>query len=175
MATGQEARFDNFATILGLKQFLIEKKRKLEREIEERQIPSNKFGMAKGYIGKIEKILATEYFNGSNYSKKVFQLMNRLKEDDVIFLVKIQELQRKIQDMEIYLQTSDEFIFPVDFAIPDEAEYYLQAVEMRRREYLWKIEAVRDELKRYEYRLDLCRALKGIICRPNGYFGAIYK
>lgn len=175
MAYKAEERFSYVNPVLALKQFLLEKKRKLNSDINTRVIPTSNVSKARGYIRLLEELLKSEYFIGANLNLKVFKLMERLKNEDAMFKEKISELESKIVNMEAYLETADEFTISDSFNIPDECDAQSDAVSKRRQEYKWEIEAVRDELNGYNYRLKLCRDLKGIICRPNGFFNSIYK
>lgn len=175
MAYKAEERFSYVNTVLALKQFLLEKKRKLNSDINTKIISTSNISKARSYIRLLEEMLKSEYFVGTNLNLKVFKLMERLKDEDVMFKNKISELESKIASMEAYLETSDEFTISDSFNIPDESDDHSDAISVRRQEYKWEIEAVRDELNGYNYRLKLCRDLKGIICRPNGFFNSIYK
>ena len=99
MAKPTEDRFNNFATVYDLKQFLLAKKSRLEREISERMFSDDKTIVAKGFIRKIDEILRTEYFNATNYDIKIYELMRVLKDDDVIFQKKIGDLEKKITEL----------------------------------------------------------------------------
>lgn len=175
MSKGQEERFCYSEKVASLRQFLLEKMRRLKAEVEDETIPKKNASIARSYIKKVEQILDSEYFTTFNRNLKVYELMERLKNDDVIFEEAIKGLKAKIKRKEDYIQNSDEFLLPDSFDIPDEREAHIYAIEERKREFLWELEKIRDELRTYEYRLELCRKLKGIICRPNGFFSAVYK
>ena len=173
MTTRRENCFyyiDKTVTISSLKQFLLEKKIRLKNSIDRREISDDKVDVARKYIRKIEDILRTEYFEVSELKLRVTELMVRLKNEDIYFKAEIEKLRKKLQTMEQYLRD----IINANnggYIIPDENELLKKSIM----EYKFEIEAVRDEIKAYEYRLILCRDLKGIICRPNGFFDAVYK
>lgn len=175
MAYKVEERFSYVNTVLALKQFLLEKKRKLNSDINNKTICVSNISKARAYIRLLEDLLKSEYFVGASLNKKVYQLMERLKEEDITFKNEIARLESKIASMEEYLENAQEFTISDSFNIPDEREVHISAINKKRQEYKWEIEAVRDELNGYNYRLKLCRDLKGIICRPNGFFSSIYK
>ena len=175
MAKPTEERFNNFATVYDLKQFLLEKRARLEREIKERKFADDKIGMAMNFVGKINEILGTVYFKATNYGTKIYELMRRLKEDDVDFGKEIGRLEEEIKKMEYKLEHFESDNLDPEYAIPGEIKEYQMAITTKKREYLWNVEKVREELRVYKYRLELCRKLKGIMCRPNGFFGSLYK
>ena len=175
MTSRNEKPFNGVATVSALKEFLLEKKRKITMDINANVISFKNIEKAKSFVRLIEMMLATEYFNSNNSKYKVYELMQVLKDRDQVFERKIKELSSKIKTMEYNLDHSEEFNVPEGYVIPDEKDSYIMSIEPRRREYLWKIEAVRDELKAYEYKLKVCRNLKGIISRPNGFFSSVYK
>ena len=175
MAKTPEERFNNFATVYDLKQFLLGKKSRLEREISERLFSDDKTNVAKGFVKRIEEILRTEYFKATNYNMKIYELMRVLKDDDVIFQKKIGDLEKKIAELENRTENLEVNDADSGYVIPGEAEDYKNAIEMKKREIFWRVEGLREELNAYKYRLELCRKLKGIMCRPDGYFASIYK
>lgn len=175
MAYRTEERFSYVYTVSALRQFLLEKKRKLNSDINSKMICEDNIAKAKSYVKILDSILKSEYFVGKNLSMKVYQLMDRLKKEDVIFKEEIGKLEAKIAEMEYYMENAIEHTVSDEFNIPDEECDYAEAIMRKKQEYKWKIEAVRDELNGYNYRLKLCRDLKGIICRPNGFFSSIYR
>lgn len=175
MAKTTEERFNNFATVYDLKQFLLAKKSRLERDISQRKITDDRVGMARGFIKKIDEILRTEYFKATNYETKIYELMRILKDDDIVFQKAISSTEAEIKKMEADLENFEEDNMDLGYSIPGEIEEYQRAIEMKKREAFWKVESVREELNGYKYRLELCRKLKGIMCRPDGFFSSVYK
>ncbi len=175
MAKGLEKRFDYSATVYSFKQFLLEKRKTLLGDIATETITKRKAIIARQYVRKINALLRTDYFSSDYAEKKVYELMERLKEEDKTFQAEIAALTRKIREMETCIQERSELSLSSDYSIPDESEVHKLAIRNMKREYKMKIEAVREELRVYQYRLELCRGLKGIIQRPNGFFGAVYK
>jgi len=175
MAKPTEDRFNNFATVYDLKQFLLAKKSRLEKDISERTFSDDKTNVAKGFIRKIDEILRTEYFKATNYNTKIYELMRVLKDDDVIFQKKIGDLEKKITELEDRMKNLEADNADSGYVIPGESEDYNNAIEMKKREIFWRVEGLREELNAYKYRLELCRKLKGIMCRPDGFFASVYK
>ena len=126
MTSRAEARFSYIKTVESLRQFLLEKKRKINTEVSSKAICENNIARAKGFINLIEELLKSEYFVGRNLHIKVFQLMDSLKKEDVVFKTKIGLLEQKIENMESYLEVSDEFKINTDFSIPDEQKTGVQ-------------------------------------------------
>ena len=162
--------FDRTVTTSSLRQFLLEKKIRLKNSIDRREVSDDKVDVARRYIRKIEDILRTEYFETSELKVRVTELMTRLKKDDIYFKAEIESLRKKLLSMEQCLRDSRTANHN-GYMIPDESEFLEKSIM----EYKMEIECVRDEMNAYEFRLILCRDLKGIICRPNGFFDAVYK
>lgn len=175
MAKGFEERFPYSKLVYHLEQFLLEKVKVLEKDILSEVIVKNKAKLARQYIEKIRAILQMEYFGNSKYDVPVYKLVEILKQDCQSLNQKKIELQKKVHDMENVLETSVEYNPQSDYSIPDEAEIQRQAINAKRHQYLLEIETVRDELRLYQYRWELCRNLQGIIARPNGFFSSVYK
>lgn len=171
----REYPFNYKYTVFELKQFHLRKKRKLEDEIREKSFSDDKIPVAQKYIRIIESVLKSDYFRGNMVDCMVGDLMKWLKEDDVIFVNKIEELKKKIQSMKANLKMFEQSGANSGYIIPDESIDYEASFEERKRKYLWEIEAVQGELNDYEYRLRLCRNLKGMIQRPEGFYNAVYR
>lgn len=176
MGTTAEKRFDYNHTVSDLKQFFKVKKRQLENDIIYRTISDKQMDVARKYIAIVESVLKSSYLQSCNYSLKVHELMAILKEDDVTINREIEVCKLKIRRMQQYLNASNEEIKVLtDFAIPDELDIQQESIIAMKRDLLRKIEVAENELERCEYRLKLCRNLKGMICRPNGFYNAVYK
>lgn len=176
MGTTAEKRFDYNHTVSDLKQFFKSKRRQLENDIVYRTISDKQMDVARKYISIVESVLNSSYLQSCNYSLKVHELMAILKEDDVTINKEIEACKAKIRSMDRYLNASNEEIMAVtDFGIPDEIEIQKASIIAMKRDLLRKIEVAENELERCEYRLKLCRNLKGMICRPNGFYNAVYK
>lgn len=175
MAKGYEERFPYSKLTYHLEQFLLEKVRTLEKDIESELIVKKKAELARKYIAKVKAILQTKYFGKQMRDVYVYQLMEQLKQDCKEFNRKITDIENQIHCMEKILETSEEYNPKSDYMIPDEAAIHQQAIAKKRHQFCLEIQTVRDELKAYNYRLELCRNLQGIIARPNGFFSAVYK
>lgn len=175
MAKGQEERFSYSKLIYHLEQFLLEKVKKLEKDISSEIIVKKKANLARQYIAKVNAILQMEYFGKNKYDIPIYKFVEILKQDCQKLNQKRNELQMQIHNMEKNLETSIEFKLQSEYSIPDEAEIQKQAINVKRHQYMLEIETVRDELKVYQYRWELCRNLQGIIARPNGFFSSVYK
>lgn len=176
MGTTAEKRFEYNHTVSDLKQFFKNKKRQLENDIIYRTISDKQMEIARKYIAIVDSVLTSSYLQSCNYALMVHELMTILKEDDVTINKEIEACKAKIRSLDRYLNASNEEIMAVaDFAIPDEVELQQQSIVAMKRELLGKIEVAENELERCEYRLKLCRNLKGMICKPNGFYNAVYK
>jgi len=170
MAKRQKERFPYWKTVYSLKQFLLEKKRRIDSGIATGTILRE--NVAENYLIKISDILNSKYFEDLNLSLKIGKLMTLLIEEDCVLNQEIERLRGDIRREEELLATFSESKAHRDFAIPDEAELYLIAT---RQNMQAKLKKIREELRVYEYRLRVCRDLKGIISRPNHYFDAVWK
>lgn len=175
MSKKQEFCFNYKYTVFELKQFHLRKKRKLEDEIREKSFSVDKIPVAQKYVTIVNSVLKSDYFKGNMQNCLVGDLMRWLKEDDAIFVKKIEELKKKIQSMKANLKMFEQSGVNNGYIIPDESIDYEASFEERKRKYLWEIEAVQGELNDYEYRLRLCRNLKGMIQRPDGFYNAVYR
>lgn len=176
MGTTAEKRFEYNHSVSDLKQFFYGKKRQLENDIINRTISDAQMDVARKYIGIIDTVIKSKYLQSANYVLKVHELMRLLKEDDVEINKEIEMIERKLRRMQHYLDASNEELFAFkDFGIPDEFELQRESVISMKKELLRKFDAVEEELKRCKYRLKVCRDLKGMICRPNGFYNAVYK
>lgn len=102
--------------------------------------------------------------------------MEILKEDDVYYKQIEANLERKLSKMNRYLNASNEELMAVhEYGIPDEFELHEASVISMKRELLSKIEATEVELERCKYGLKQCRNLKGMICKPEGFYNAVYR
>ena len=170
MANSQEGPFPYWKTVYSLKQFLLEKKRRIDSEISDGIILN--VNKAEDYFIKISDILDSKYFKYPNTSLTVKELMVLLKKEDAILKEEIEKVKELLKSEEEALANFSESKAHREFLIPDEEEIYLSA---NRQHANQKIATIREELKSYEYRLRICRDLKGIICRPNGFFNTVWK
>ena len=176
MGTTAEKRFEYSRSVSDLKQFFYGKKRQLENDIIYRTISDSQMDVARKYISIVESVLKSTYLQSCNYALKVHELMAILKEDDVAINKEIETCKWNIRRMQQSLNASNEEIMAIaDFTIPDEMELQQESIIAMKRDFLRKIEVAENELERCEYRLKLCRNLKGMICRPNGFYNAVYK
>ena len=172
MTKVQEERFYYLETVSALKQFLLEKKRRLIKRLEKKE-HSEETKKAQKYLSLLEAVLTSSYFFEEFKYQKVYQLMQRLKEDDRLLKKEIEDLKKKLGDMELYLATTDEFSIPEDYAISDERKDLEDVLNAKRKEYERKITLIREEMREKQINLSICRNLKGMICRPHGFFDAV--
>lgn len=170
MAKSQEERFPHWKTVYSLKQFLLEKKRRIDSGISDGTI--SKLGVAEEYVAKISSVLNSNYFKFPNTRITIKEFMAMLKKEDILLKEEIEKLQSEIKLEEEKLADFSESKYHCDFLIPDEEELFLEANKQTAAERMAKI---REELSDYQYRLRVCRWIKGIICRPDGFFEAVWK
>ena len=170
MAKSQEERFPHWKTVGSLKQFLLEKKRRIDSGISDGTI--SKVSTAEEYLAKISVILDSNYFKFPNTRLTIKEFMVMLKKEDIILKEEIEKFQKKIELEEEEITNFSESKAHRDFSIPDEDEIFLAANTQATME---KLTRLREELSDYQYRLRVCRWIKGIICRPNGFFEAVWK
>lgn len=173
MSKKQEERFYYFETVSALKQFLLEKKRRLIREKGKKNDSEEEKRKLQKYLNILERVLTSHYFSDELKHQKVYQLMQKLKEDDVILKKRIESLQKKVEEMKQYLETTEDFSIPEDYAIADERKDLEEALWIKRKEYEWEIALIQEEMREMEMNLSICRNLKGMICRPHGFFDAV--
>ena len=172
MVKGQEEWFYHLETVSALKQFLFEKKRSLIRKLEKVEHSEENKKVQK-YLDILEQVLNSCYFSDDFKYQKVYQLMRKLKEDDMILKKRIGDLQKKSHEMEQYLATTNDFSIPEDYAISDERNDLEEALKIKKKEYECEIALVREEMRENQVSLRVCRNLKGMICRPHGFFDAV--
>lgn len=176
MSKARELHFSFQSSTLVLRQFLLRKKTTINEEIKEKKFSEEGLQKVYKYLQIVDAILKSEYFVGKNLNVRVGDLMTRLKREDVDFNIEIKDLQKQKEEKEYQRNVCEgKKTEGGGYAIPSESQEYFESLERRSRELVFDIERIQSDIKGYEYRLWLCRNLKGIIMRPEGFFSSIYK
>ena len=168
MATKQEERYPGVNHVSDLRRFLRGKVRHMNELLATCKAKDEK--KVKSYISMVTEILALDYFKKDI---NVYTLMKCLKaetfdidETSNVIKEEIKELDRQIEEKQMEL-CEDESL------IPDEQKDFLEA----RRHSVAALRLKRYQLDEYLHCLEreknLLHNLKGIICRPEGFFSKL--
>lgn len=170
-----EHRFSYNAQVLQISKYLLVVQRKIGTDIDSGRIPEKNVEKAKNYLKLIDNILRSEYMNGNYLTMRIMELMNILKDDDRELNDKINFNNNKIKRLEEVLDTSPEYTIPEAYVIPSEIELFTWSIRSKREKLEAEIKTLKIDVQLYKSDLKICRDLKGIICRPHGFFEILYR
>ena len=165
MAKQQEERFNGYASTYELRAYIRKKLRSLAGAIAN---GTAKDTMKTGnYIVMLEDILELPYYESC---PNVFYLLHHLKEvtmeiDDRLKMATEEVERLRERADEINLAEAEE-----GYLIPDEESEYLNSLKEKARELWEEIILTEADIEALQREKQLCNNLKGIICRPEGFF-----
>lgn len=173
MAGIQEKSFDYQKPLLFMEKFLLEKKRRIENAISENL--GIDIIVAYSFLEKIEDILNSsylDYFKVNDMYYTVGKLMSVLVSEEKTLKAAVEALEERKVEKQNEIFECYESKHHQSIVIPDEAEsYYASKIAKMKLELSY----IREELEAAQKNLRVCRDLKGIISRPNGFFEAVWK
>lgn len=164
-----EERFPGERSIAELKKYLKSMQKKIKQKIERGKVENP--DKAKSFIRLIEDVLNLNYFE---MDINVYTLMNYLKEDSQRLDMEIFKYEARAKEAKVAYDALDtEPEVSEAYMIPDEWRQVREEEQRKRnvaRQDLYAINTVIDEIKREKY---LIQRLKGMICRPKGFFAKL--
>ncbi len=161
-----EERFCGKAPVSELKNYLKDMRKNIRKKIEKEKVKDS--AKATNFVRLIEDVLELPYFD---MEVDVYTLMGFLKEDTTILARQISSCEKQLEEaknaVEAIKQEPD--VSP-SYAVPDEWREQYAAKQQRlkeARENMYAINTVIEEFKRERM---LVQRLKGMICRPKGFF-----
>lgn len=166
MSKPTEERFPGNNPISGLEAYLKDMRKKLKKKVDKEKVDDPK--KAKNFILLIEDVLDLSYFE---MDIDVFTLMSYLKEDS-------RRLDKEIYKYEVLVAEAKKAVEALQqepevdpsYLIPDEWKAQREAAKKKlgdAREEVYALDSVIADLKREK---QLIHRLKGMICRPKGFF-----
>ena len=167
MSNKDEKAYNYGAIVWKLYDFLLAKRSQLILRRKECKVAEK--GKVNEFIELVEDALDSKYFQRKNLYVKVRDLMVKLKADDVMMKAQIDGLNRRIQEIEELMEESA-YTYDEAYAIPDEAQDRDLALKYERAKFEEEMVSIRYEIDDIKQKLKICRNIKGIISRPNGFF-----
>lgn len=167
MSNKDEKAYNYGAIVWKLYDFLVAKRSQLILRRKECKVAEK--GKVNEFIELVEDALDSKYFQRKNLYVKVRDLMVKLKADDVMMKAQIDGLNRRIQEIEEFMIESAD-TYDEAYAIPDEAQDWDLALKYKRAKLEEEMVSIRYEIDEIKQNLKICRNIKGIISRPNGFF-----
>lgn len=169
MAQNVEERFPGIDSVGALAHFLKSTKHSIWLRIQKGEVKDSK--KAQNFVALIEEVLELPYFD---MDVNVYGLMGFLKEDGCRFKEQIVGYKKELAEAKERLETIIKAP-EIDgtFVIPDEWKELHKARESQiaeARQDVYSIQSVIDEL---EHECNLIHRLKGMICRPKGFFAKL--
>lgn len=164
-----EERFPGNQSVAELESYLKDMAKKIKNKLERGRV--NNKAKAKAYVSMIEDVINLNYFK---MDIDVYTLMSFLKEDSRRLDVEISKYEVQKKDArKAYEALCTEPEVSEAYMIPDEWRQQREAEQNKRneaRQDLYAITTVIEELKREGKQIHW---LKGMICRPKGFFAKI--
>ncbi|MBO5178863.1 MAG: hypothetical protein J6B87_00735 [Clostridia bacterium] len=166
MSKPTEERFPGYNSVSELEAYLKDMRKKIRKKIEKDKVEDPK--KAKNFILLIEDVLGLSYFE---MDINVFTLMFYLKEDSRRLETEIAKYKAQADEAKKAVEAlQQEPEVDPSYAIPDEWKQQREAAQKKlcnAREDLYALESVIEDLMREK---QLLHRLKGMICRPKGFF-----
>ena len=166
MSKPTEERFPGSNPISELEAYLKDMKKKIRKKVDKEKVQDPK--KAKNFIRLIEDVLELTYFE---LDINVFTLMSYLKEDSRRLETEITKYKEQAVEAKNAVEAlQQEPEVDPSYLIPDEWKAQREAAKKKlgdAREDLYALESVIDNLMREK---QLLHRLKGMICRPKGFF-----
>ncbi len=164
-----EERFPGHYSVSELEMYLIEMKKKINRKIKKEKVEN--VPKAEAFVRLVDDVLKLSYFK---MDINVFTLMSYLKEDSRRLDKEISMYQLQLEEAKKACEAiSKEPEVSEAYAIPDEWRQMREAEMKKRndaRQELYALTIAVNELKREK---QLLHRLKGMICRPKGFFAKL--
>lgn len=169
MAKATEERFPGYQAISELEAYLKDMRKRIRKKVEKEKVEDAE--KAKNFIRLIEDVLDLSYFE---MDINVFTLMSYLKEDSQRLDSEIAKYEAQAKEAKSAVEAlQQEPEVDTAYVIPDEWKEQRDASKKKlsdARQELYAISTVIDELKREK---QLIHRLKGMICRPKGFFAKL--
>lgn len=169
MAKATEERFPGYQAISEFEAYLKDMRKKIRKKVEKEKVENPE--KAKNFIRLIEDVLDLSYFE---MDINVFTLMSYLKEDSVRLDTEIAKYEAMAKEAKKAVEAcQQEPEVDAAYIIPDEWRQQREAEKKKlsdARQEMYAISTVIDELKREK---QLIHRLKGMICRPKGFFAKL--
>lgn len=164
-----EQRFPGSKSVSALESYLKSMKKKINHSIEKGKVEN--LDKARAFMNLIDDVLGLPYFE---MDIDVYTLMDYLKEDSRQLDSEISVYQVQLEKAKkAYEMVCNEPNVSETFVIPDEWRQVREAEQKKRNEArlaLYAITTFIEEIKKEKY---LIQRLKGMICRPKGFFAKL--
>ena len=166
MSKPTEERFPGNNPISELEAYLKDMRKKLKKKVDKEKVKDPK--KAQNFIRLIEDVLELTYFE---LDINVFTLMSYLKEDSRRLDMEISKYEALVAEAKKAVEAlQQEPEVDHSYLIPDEWKAQREAAKKKlgdAREEMYALDSVIADLKREK---QLLHRLKGMICRPKGFF-----
>lgn len=168
-AAKTEERFPGYQSISEFEAYLKDMRKKIRKKIDKEKVEDAE--KARNFIRLIDGVLCLSYFE---MDINVFTLMSYLKEDSRRLETEIAKYEAQAAEAKKAVEACQQEPEVDDsYVIPDEWKQLREAAKKKlgdARQELYAIGTVIDELKREK---QLLHRLKGMICRPKGFFAKL--
>ncbi len=169
-----EKRFPGDATVHDLKKYLKKMKKKIRKKIEKEKVKDAE--KANNFIRLISDVLQLPYFKTAK-DESVNVLMSYLKNDSENCAKLISKLETRIREAKARIENLNQQIAdlgsPIDITVEEWKERHFEFEEQLNEERKAMFLAQKD-IRELKNKRKLIQRLKGMICRPKGFFAKLW-